>query len=199
MIQVSSRDEHTRTAVESATVETRLRRLPSRLRFTPMSHATGRYASFPRTAWICVGLSALFVFAALKLAIVDGAFDVAGYPLLGAIGFLAWPGIALLTRGTFVVTPQGVQGRRPLVGGFDIARGDILGIEPYGSKKMDTLGVVIRRRQGASIVLARIAPESRIGTLLDYGRGGDAVRAQPQGHEAFSDYARGGLRGGPMR
>jgi len=165
-----------------------------------MSQVTGRYASFPRTAWICVGLSAFFVLPALKLAIVDGAFDVAWYPLLGVVGFLVWPGFALLWRGTFVVTPQGIHGRRRVGGGFDIARGDIRRIEPYGSKKLDTLGVVIVRRQGAPIVLTRIAPESRIGTLLDYGRGADPVRALPQGHEAFSDYARGGLgRGGPMR
>ena len=167
----------------------------NRLRCAIVSKAHGRYESFPRSAWICVGLGVLMLTASLKFALVDDALDVAIYPLFGCIGFLVWPAFALLLIGTFVVTDDGIQGRRRIGEGFAVARSEIARIEPYGSNKFNTLGVRIVRTNGAPIVLARISPEPMIVTLLDYGRGEGPTRAQPAGLDAFSAYARGEVPG----
>ena len=156
------------------------------------------FSAFPKTAWVAMGLAALFASAAIKFAFVDQAMDVAPYPLLGALGFLVWPAISFAMIGTLDAGDDGLKWRRNIGLAGSLARREIARIETYGSRSNDTLGIRVVPVAGSPIAFPRIKPESMIPILEDYGRGPQEPSKPLPDRDAFDAYAKGHVPN-PMR
>jgi hypothetical protein len=118
----------------------------------------GTYSSFPRTAWGVLGLAMLLAIPALKLAVMDGdyvALGPTGAFIIGCVGYacLCWAWV-----GEIELDSDVLRGGRRLGGAWSIKRNAILRVEPYGSEKMNTLGVTLVLRDGSRRRLPRVGP-----------------------------------------
>ncbi len=89
------------------------------------------------------GMGALCLAASVKLMVVDRGFDVAGYPAIGGVVFLAVAGLLWRRSGTFRITKTAIEARRRTGPPFQVLMSDIREIDT-GTNKLPCLAITYK-------------------------------------------------------